>query len=36
MKRFALDDAAGRLADPPSDAVARLAAWLEAGRPDQV
>jgi methylglutaconyl-CoA hydratase len=36
IKRYALDDAAGRLEDPGPDAVARLAAWLEAGRPDDV
>jgi enoyl-CoA hydratase/carnithine racemase len=35
MKRFALDDAAGRLADPAQEAVARLAAWLQAGRPEE-
>jgi enoyl-CoA hydratase/carnithine racemase len=35
MKRFALDDAAGRLADPGPEAVSRLAAWLQAGRPDE-
>jgi enoyl-CoA hydratase/carnithine racemase len=36
MKRYALDDAAGRLADPPQEAVERLSAWLEAGRPDDL
>lgn len=36
MKRFALDDAAGRLEHPGPEGVARLAAWLQAGRPDDV
>jgi enoyl-CoA hydratase/carnithine racemase len=36
MKRFALDKAAGRIADPGPEGVARLDAWIEAGRPDEV
>jgi hypothetical protein len=36
MKRFALDDAAGRLEQPGPEGVARLAAWLQAGKPDAV
>ncbi|HEY4281065.1 MAG TPA: enoyl-CoA hydratase/isomerase family protein [Conexibacter sp.] len=36
MKQYALDDASGALADPGAEGVARLDAWIAAGRPDEV
>jgi enoyl-CoA hydratase/carnithine racemase len=36
LKQYALDLEAGRIADPGVEGVERLAAWLGAGRPDEI